>query len=61
MWHKKSMRKEIAFIIISVLFSFVILSPETYGGEDFLSAHWERPISLQIPNHYEIFGCQYLS
>ncbi|MBI3752605.1 MAG: hypothetical protein HY266_00980 [Deltaproteobacteria bacterium] len=41
------MRKEVAFIIISVLFSFVILSPEAYGGEDFLLEYWERPIALQ--------------
>ena len=44
------MREEIVFTIISVLFNFAILSPEAYGGEDFLSEYWGRPIQLQIPN-----------
>ncbi|MBI4681328.1 MAG: hypothetical protein HY753_09060, partial [Nitrospirae bacterium] len=55
MWHEKSVRRKIAFLVISALCVSIILSSETKGGEDSLFKYWQRPVSLQTEKRKNLY------
>ncbi|HBO84876.1 MAG TPA: hypothetical protein DD641_07885 [Deltaproteobacteria bacterium] len=50
MWYEKPMREKVIFFLTVGLCLLTVLSSVTFGGEDFLSEYWKRPIPIQNPN-----------